>query len=187
MITDAPLAGTVFLAASGWRKCSRSLIQFAVAITVFAGLAQAEEMSGRASVVDGDTIHIEGVHKNVRMFGVDAPESGQICVDGGGKRFLCGVRAAAELATIIGQNGRVACEEKDRDRYGRPVAVCRIGGRDLAGEMIRRGWAVDFVRYSRGRYEAEQDAAQRAGAGLWAGDFDVPWEWRAKRKVSTQR
>lgn len=148
--------------------------------------SSAADFVGRATVVDGDTIHVEGVEKNVRLSGVDAPESGQICVDGAGKRFLCGVRAAEELAALIGRNGRVACEQKDQDRYGRPVAVCQVGGRDLSAEMIRRGWAVDFVRYSRGRYEAEQDAAQRAAAGLWAGDFDVPWEWRAKRRASAR-
>ncbi|PZQ13614.1 MAG: nuclease [Ancylobacter novellus] len=146
--------------------------------------ALAGELAGRATVVDGDTIYVEGVAKNVRLFGMDAPERGQICADGAGKRFLCGVRAATELAAIIGRNGRVACREVDRDRWGRPVAICRLGSVDLSAEMIRRGWAVDFVRYSRGRYEAEQDAAQVAGAGLWAGDFEVPWEWRKIRRIS---
>lgn len=144
--------------------------------------ASADDFSGRATVVDGDTIHVEGVAKNVRLFGMDAPESGQTCIDGRGKRFLCGVRAAEELASIIGRNGRVSCHQIDRDRWGRPVAVCRLGSVDLSAEMIRRGWAVDFIRYSRGRYEAQQDAAQKAGAGLWAGDFEVPWEWRAARR-----
>lgn len=144
--------------------------------------AFADDFSGRATVVDGDTIHVDGVPKNVRLFGMDAPESGQTCIDGRGKRYLCGLRAAEELASIIGRNGRMSCRQIDRDRWGRPVAVCRLGGVDLSAEMIRRGWAVDFVRYSRGRYEAQQHAAQKAGAGLWAGDFDVPWEWRARRR-----
>lgn len=140
------------------------------------------EFSGRAIVVDGDTIDVEHHPTRVRLFGMDVPESGQICTDGASKRFLCGVRAADELAGIIGRNGRVTCQAVDRDGYGRTVATCRVDGRDLSAEMIRRGWAVDFVRYSRGRCEAEEDAARAAGAGLWAGDFDVPWEWRAKRR-----
>jgi hypothetical protein len=36
------------------------------------------------------------------------------------------------------------------------------------------------VGYSTGYLQAES-AAKRAGAGIWRGEFEPPWEWRAAR------
>ena len=47
-------------------------------------------LSGRASVVDGDTLDVGEVR--IRPHGVDAPESRQSCV-AGGRRWACGERA----------------------------------------------------------------------------------------------
>ena len=54
--------------------------------------------------------------KNVRLFGINAPERSQACVDGRGKRHLCDVYAVEEPVAIIGRNGRMSCREVDRDR-----------------------------------------------------------------------
>jgi hypothetical protein len=43
--------------------------------------------------------------------------------------------------------------------------------------MVRNGWAFAFAKYS-DRYVADQDAAEAAKAGLWAGSFVEPWKWR---------
>ena len=87
---------------------------------------------GPATVVDGDTLDVGGTR--VRLHGVDAPESGQSCVDQGA-RWPCGRRATRALAGRLG--GRtVVCEERDRDRYGRIVAVCRQGGRDINAWLV---------------------------------------------------
>jgi endonuclease YncB( thermonuclease family) len=42
-----------------------------------------------------------------------------------------------------------------RDRYGRIVAVCHTQVGELNAAMVRRGWAVDYRRYSHGAYAAE--------------------------------
>ena len=153
----------------------------ALLVCVLSTSARCAEFTGRATIVDADTIDVEGAPARVRLFGIDAPERGQVCTDAGDKRFLCGSRAADELDAILGRNPNVTCRQTGLDRWRRVVAICRIGQLDIGAEMVRRGWAFDFTRYSRGRYEAQEEAARDAKAGLWAGDFEIPWEWRKIR------
>lgn len=101
----------------------------ALALIVLAGPAlAAEPIVGRPSVTDGDTLVIQGT--KIRLHGIDAPESAQTCQDGARKPYRCGQKAALALADKIGQ-GTVSCEPRDTDRYGRTVAVCRLGSEDL--------------------------------------------------------
>src|SRR5262245_53106307 len=100
------------------------------AILVFApipALAQtsAAPIVGRASVIDGDTIEIHG--ERIRLHGIDAPESTQPCTGADGRAWRCGQRAALALSDRIGAH-TVSCDPRDRDRYGRIVAVCSAGG-----------------------------------------------------------
>ncbi len=86
------------------------------------------DMTGVASVIDGDTIEVHG--QRIRLHGIDAPESRQLCrLDG--KTWQCGKDAAIALAKKIARRP-VICEELDRDRYGRMVARCTVAGDELA-------------------------------------------------------
>ena len=135
--------------------------------------ARGETVSGRARVIDGDTIEVAGAR--IRLHGIDAPERGQDC-RAGNKLWLCGELATRALEDRT--SGRpVACEEKDRDRYGRIVAVCRLGGEDLNAWMVSQGWALAYRRYSRA-YAIEEVSAKKGGLGLWRGEFVPPWDWR---------
>ena len=49
--------------------------------------------------------------------------------------------------------------------------------------MVRAGWALAFVRYSRA-YEASEADARKAKSGLWAGAFIAPWDWRDRTRES---
>src|SRR5690554_1952283 len=92
-----------------------------VLVILIAALAPAAhaEVAGRASVIDGDTIEIHG--QRIRLHGIDAPESAQLCL-AEDERWRCGQQSALALDDEIA--GRpVACAERDRDRYGRIVAV----------------------------------------------------------------
>lgn len=141
---------------------------------------------GQASVIvlDGDTIKIAGV--NYRLHGIDAPEKTQHCQKDG-VDWLCGQEAAAFLRGLI--RGRtVQCIEKDRDRYGRVVAVCSAGGADLNRAMVRAGLAWAYLAYSRD-YEAAEWEAQILGNGVWSPAVlaEPAWDWRRARRTKPGR
>ena len=51
--------------------------------------------------------------------------------------------------------------------------------------MVRAGMAVAYLRYSR-RYENEQNEAKKAKAGMWAGEFLEPEDWRRENRERDQ-
>ena len=95
---------------------------------------------GHCWVIDGDTIMINKTC--IRLAGIDAPELdhpyGQVA-----KRVLMGLcRGQVVTATTDGSSS-----------YERTVAVCHLAdGRDLSAEMVKAGFALDWRRYSGGRY-----------------------------------
>lgn len=143
---------------------------------MLATTALAQSLTGQASVIDGDTIEIHGTR--IRLSGIDAPESSQLCRGDDSLQYRCGAKAANELDERI--NGRpVSCEGVGNDQYGRVVAVCTIDGEDIAIWLVRNGLAFDWPRYSKGKYTAAQKEAERAGRGVWAGSYVVPRAYRA--------
>ncbi len=139
------------------------------------------DIVGPARVIDGDTLEVRG--QRIRLHGIDAPESGQTC-RADGKTWRCGRKAAFALTDKIGR-APVTCEERDRDRYGRIVAKCSVGGKDLGEWMVLRGWALAYRQYSTA-YVDEEAAAQAAAVGMWRGEFIPPWEWRRGKRLASQ-
>jgi endonuclease YncB( thermonuclease family) len=147
-----------------------SLFLFLLSLALAQGV-----LMGRASVVDGDTLEIQGVR--VRLWGIDAVESSQTCLDAGGKPWPCGRRAAFALADFLG--GRtVRCERRGADRYGRVVAVCHVAGVEVNRWLVEQGWALAYVEYGGKVYLEAQRQAQAARRGVWQGSFQPPWEYR---------
>ena len=139
--------------------------------------AAAPPLSGSARVLDGDTLEIAG--QKVRLLGLDAPEGKQVC-QRDGRPWRCGDAAADALRDIVAGRG-VWCDVRGRDRWGRSLAVCRVGDTDLAREMVRRGMAVAYYpeRGVRGpSYGAEEVDAEAAQRGLWSSAFIPPADWR---------
>lgn len=130
---------------------------------------------GRASVIDGDTLEIHD--QRIRLWGVDAPEGRQSCDAADGAVYACGRLSANRLDQYL-QDKTVSCFEEDTDRYGRMVARCEADGADVGAWLVRHGYAVRYARYAGTAYLAEATAAQRAGAGVWAGRFTNPEAWR---------
>jgi endonuclease YncB( thermonuclease family) len=120
----------------------------------------ARDLTGSAIVVDGDTIRIEST--SIRLWGIDAPERKQMC-----GANPCGKIATNALKSLIEAHHFVSCTEKNRDKYGRTVAVCRAGAKDLSAEMVKAGHALAFRRYSLD-YVAQEERARSANLGAWA-------------------
>ncbi|RUV44628.1 MULTISPECIES: thermonuclease family protein [unclassified Mesorhizobium] len=136
-------------------------------------------IAGVASVIDGDTIEIHG--QRVRFNGIDAPESRQYCDDAKGFEYPCGRRSAEVLDKFLAASMPVQCSFVTWDRYGRFVGNCtRADGTDVAAWMVEHGQALDWPKYSNGAYSAQQAKAQSAKLGLWVGNFQAPWDWRAQ-------
>jgi endonuclease YncB( thermonuclease family) len=117
--------------------------------------APASELTGIAHVSDGDTITV--ANTKIRLVGIDAPETDQICLDGRGAKWTCGVQARDRLSGRIGGRG-ITCRLTDVDRYGRSLGTCYVDGADLNAWMVREGWALAFVRYSQ-VYASDEAAA----------------------------
>lgn len=139
--------------------------------------ADSNLVQGRASVIDGDTIEVQG--QGIRLWGVDAPERWQPCYLADGADWRCGQEAAFALADWLG--ARPLCQVVDVDRYKRLVAVCEVEGDQVSAWLVRHGWALDYERYSHGQYADEQRLAQEEKLGVWQGEFVPPWEWRRKK------
>lgn len=131
--------------------------------------------SARVSkVVDGDTIRVQvgrGDPLKVRLIEIDAPEPNQ----------PYGREARQALAGLVG--GReVRLETHGTDGYGRLLARVFADEIDVNAELIRRGAAWVYRRYSEdpSLLSLERDAREQR-RGLWAlpsAERIPPWQFR---------
>ena len=151
-----------------------------VATILIASPVFAAEIIGIPRIVDGDTVEIGQV--KIRLSGIDAPETDQVCLDAKAENWACGVAARDEL--IRHSHGQAwECTTTGTDQYRRSLANCFIEGEDVSKWMVRSGWALSFVRYSRA-HDADEVAARDAHAGLWSGSFIAPWDRRHRNKTT---
>jgi endonuclease YncB( thermonuclease family) len=160
------------------RRSLAILLLLSAALAV-CNAAFADDLIGQASVIDGDTIEIHGTR--IRIFGIDAPESDQLCRNEESELYRCGQKASNALFDFIARRP-LECVEVDRDRYQRTVAVCSVGGTDIADWLVRNGLALDWPKYSKGDYANAQAEAKREQRGMWSGSFREPWNYRACRR-----
>ncbi len=159
---------------------SRLAQAIACAFCLAVGMAAAADRpAGIPSVVDGDTLDLHG--QRIRLWGIDAPESRQLCRHDG-RPWRCGQAAALALADRIGRHA-VHCEVRDVDRWKRLIAICHEAGEDLSAWMVRNGLALAFRRYATDYVQAENDA-RHARRGLWSGAFAPPWAWRRDKSAA---
>ncbi len=151
----------------------RVLLFFALSLMI-AGAAIAGVFEGEARVIDGDEFELAG--KRVRLYGIDAPELGQTCWYQN-KEFPCGHSARRNLWLNV-KDQRLTCREKSVVD-GVVVALCvDAKGRDVAGGLVRSGWALALPKQVEVYIKAEAEA-KRQKLGLWNFSFTKPWDWRA--------
>lgn len=153
----------------------RICLAFVLTLAPIAAAAAEPAISGRVTVIDGDSWRIGATR--IRLFGIDAPEAAQTCRRADGSEWACGRWVSAEAERRFGGR-RARCEPRDTDRYGRTVARCFVAGRDAASELVGDGLAFAYRRYSRD-YVAAETAAASAGRGLHAGAVADPARFRA--------
>ena len=135
------------------------------AVAVFAASNAAAQ-----TVIDGDTLNYKG--EVLHLWGIDAPDTGHICVDG----WDAGKAAAAYLKSLIGSK-TVTCETKASSAAGGAYAICKADGQDLSGAMAAAGmaWAMPNVA----DYSVQASNAMYSVSGVYAHPCVKAWEWRA--------
>lgn len=134
-------------------------------------------IAGHFIAVDGDTLMQAGAR--FRLEGIDAPEIGQSCRDHGAPT-ACGETAKLRLAEWAA-HGDFSCSGGERDRYDRLLVRCRAGEVDVNAALVRQGLAVAY-----GDYSGEEAAARLDDAGLWAGEFERPADWRRSHQAGAE-
>ena len=137
------------------KKAMVTLIAVVAAVCVWAfdnaqNRGAAKEISGLCSrVVDGDSLYIKGYGKQIRLWGVDAPETNE-----------AGYSLAKNKLARLAKNRWLSCEIKDVDKYGRTVARCfpvnaekqRLEREEINRALINSGVAKEYCFFSRGFY-----------------------------------
>ena len=159
-------------------------------------MGQPDDLLGPAmgNAIDGETLLLRGVE--VQLFGMDAVEVDQVCQNAEGANYPCGRHATHALQTLL-RTGAVVCFPLFAVNEYRVVAVCEL---TKDGEVIPSS-PVDFMHEGRQRnlsrlmiaqghalgigigsefFGADQEEAQRQGAGIWQGSFQPPSAWRRR-------
>ena len=140
-----------------------------LSVCALAGTGAPQSRAGDVEVIDGATLVLAGAP--VHLLGIEAPERGASC-SRDGQPYPCGEEAARALQQLIA-GAEVRCDGLEGPRFGNVIiASCKADGRDLAGALVRLGWARADLRYA-SRYEHDETKARAAKRGLWAGTS--PW------------
>ena len=170
---------------------THGLVAFALAVGVVSvaslqgwarGDAVGQGVQGPVRVIDGDTIDVG--ETRIRLEGIDAPEAGQSCKRKWFGWWACGHEATAALRRLT-EGRTVSCDPRGTDKYSRVLAVCYVDGVDINAQMVRQGHAWAFVKYSQS-YVREETQARAAGLGIWQGQSEPAWEYRAKRWAAAE-
>ncbi|QIG52598.1 thermonuclease family protein [Nordella sp. HKS 07] len=158
------------------RKLSAALVVAAISVITIQS-AQSETVTGSAVIVDGDTIWVGS--EEVRVYGIDAPETAQRCQLPKGV-WDCSKAAIGALAAMT-DGKTVNCVGNERDRYGRLIARCSTDDvPDVGAKLVASGLAWAFVRYSPD-YSALEKKPRAMRIGIWQSRTQPPWEYRARR------
>lgn len=144
--------------------------------------AELPDQNGKVvGIADGDTFTMlttANKQVKVRLYGIDCPERTQDF----------GTVARQGLSSLIfGQIVRL--DKKDKDRYGRIIAIVYNNkGVNVNEEMLRKGLAWHYTQYDQNPAWTDLVyGAQRKKLGLWATvNPTPPWLYRKSKRQSTE-
>ena len=145
-----------------YNKLMRVLPAMLLACLLLPLPAPGAAIDGIAFVRDDGSLSISGT--TVRLYGILIPETAEDCYFFE-RPVPCGPRAVLALKFDIGTDF-VHCETRRRGPDGSHLAVCRAGGRDLAAELLRQGWAAALPGASY-RYRVLETIAHGRRIGVW--------------------
>lgn len=131
-------------------------------------------LSGKAWVVDGDTVRIN--KQKVRLEAIDAPELKQTCYNGKRQQYACGQESKWHLIKLV-KGKQIECELVGLDKYGRNLGYCFESGVDLNAAQVSAGHAVAYRKYST-KYVDQEAQAKKQKLGIWQGKFQQPSNFR---------
>ena len=168
-----------------WKILGDGLASLIVAFVILYLLEKFPEIDFQARVIVTDGDSFKRGSQRIRLFGIDAPELAQECLDAQGKPYTCGHTAKRALQELIG-GAEISCDVIERDKYGRDVARCRRQELEINREMVRLGWAIAYERHSIDYLVAEA-TARNARRGLWQGHFRNPQDFREEQRDAVSR
>jgi len=137
-----------------------------------------KNFSGNTKVLDGDSIKVGG--KEVRLFGLDAPEFKQTCFNAKNQEYACG-QASFEFLTNLVSAQNVRCDYSGKDKYDRFLGKCFIGELSINQEIVKNGHAVIYnFSESDEKMDALEAQAKSNKRGIWQGAFQLPKDYRKK-------
>ena len=117
----------------------------------------------------------------IRLVGIDAPEKSRKKHEPGQPFSQNSTKYLAGLVL----NKHVDIVSYGTDQYGRTLGVVYVEGKNVNLEMVRAGLAEVYrgkpaPGFDNEPYQKAEDAARRAGVGMWSlGDkYISPKEWR---------
>lgn len=137
-----------------------------------------ETYTGRAFIIDGDTLKINGT--KIRLVGVDAPEISQKCKTHGHVEN-CGEIVKLRLVQAT-SNEITTCYSHGKDYFGRVLAECYVNDININKWLLREGLAVYYYNKDFKSYKILETMAKEEKNGLWGGEFQKPKEYRKQQK-----
>jgi len=134
-------------------------------------------ITGRGRAITGDTLRVNG--HMVQLAGIEAPEISQVCRDKRKRAWRCGKLARRALRRVLGRK-QVVCSDVTKADGGRFQATCQINSKDVAAEIVKKGYAFAQGMIFKTYADAEA-AAREAKRGVWQGQVQRPADFRAQR------
>jgi endonuclease YncB( thermonuclease family) len=123
------------------------MFRSAIALAAMLAAAGAAAQIGAITVVDGDTVKVDGV--SWRLMGFDCPETYYARCESERERGNAATRRLQQLLAGAGKVDLIA--DRHIDRYGRTLGHLQIDGKDVGDILIKEGLCVPYNGHTKRR------------------------------------